>query len=1052
MAGYTRQSVADIIANAIIKAGPVNAEFDQVLAAFNKSTGHKHDNTTGEGAYVPLIADTDALNKAVIDTANNRIGFFSEVSAAAVEQLRIQDGAIVPVTDDDIDLGASGAEFKDLYVDGIGYIDTVQVHENATITGNLTVNGNTTLGNAATDTVTVTADIASPLIPSVDDNYDLGAVGSEWRNLYVDGTANIDSLVADTADIDGGTIDNAIIGGTTSAAGTFTALTATGTSTLSTVDINAGAIDNTTVGATTASTGAFTTLSASSTLNVTGATGIDGDFDINTNKFTVASATGNTAVAGTLDVTGATGVDGNFDVNTNKFTVNATSGNTAVAGTLDVTGAATLSSTLDVTGVVTANAGVVVDNITIDGTEIDLSSGDLTVDVAGDIILDADGGDVTLKDAGTTYANLNNSSGELVIQSGSTPTTAVTFSGANVDFAGTLDVTGNTTLDADLSVGGNTTITGNLTVNGTTTTVATTNTTVSDGLIELGNGTTGTPANDAGIVIERGDSDNAFIGFDESEDKFKVGTGSFTGASTGDLTVTTGTLIANIEGDVTGTVTGDASGLTGMNTTITELNVMDGDTAATATTLADADTVVVNDAGTMKQVALTDFETYFETALDTLSNVTTVGALDAGSITSNFGAIDNGSSNITTTGTVTYGSLSDGTLSVTAFVDEDDMTSDSATLIPTQQSVKAYVDNNTNVTGLTATGAELNAIADVSAITIDTSTAIASDDGIAIFDTSGSAIGYFDVDLLDTYYAGTTKTLTNKTLTSPTVTSPTITGLQLNDSGFTVEGSSADDNETTVTFTNPTADRTITIPDADGQVVIQDTSNGRATISGTAPGVVFEETDSAIEDSQLYRLSDDMYIISDPSNAKGDTKFVIGLSGSYSAFHPEGLYIGSFTTAPSCGLEVATNDAIQIPRGTTAQRPTGENGMLRYNSDLGRVEAYANSSWVDVTGEVTKQTATTTSTTETAVATWAKADYVALEVTVTADDATDRTITKLLIAHDGTTAVATQYGEVNTDTALATYDVDISGTDVRLLATAASATSTSFTVKTVEFE
>ena len=46
------------------------------------------------------------------------------------------------------------------------------------------------------------------------------------------------------------------------------------------------------------------------------------------------------------------------------------------------------------TGVVTtSNAGVVVDNITIDGTEIDLSSGDLTLDVAGDIILDAGGGD-----------------------------------------------------------------------------------------------------------------------------------------------------------------------------------------------------------------------------------------------------------------------------------------------------------------------------------------------------------------------------------------------------------------------------------------------------------------------------------------------------------------------------------------------------------------------------------------------------------------------------------------------------------------------------------
>ena len=47
-------------------------------------------------------------------------------------------------------------------------------------------------------------------------------------------------------------------------------------------------------------------------------------------------------------------------------------------------------------GVVDADAGVTIDNITIDGTEIDLSSGDLTLDVAGDIILDADGGDVKI--------------------------------------------------------------------------------------------------------------------------------------------------------------------------------------------------------------------------------------------------------------------------------------------------------------------------------------------------------------------------------------------------------------------------------------------------------------------------------------------------------------------------------------------------------------------------------------------------------------------------------------------------------------------------------
>ncbi len=66
---------------------------------------------------------------------------------------------------------------------------------------------------------------------------------------------------------------------------------------------------------------------------------------------------------------------------------------------------------------VTANAGVKVDNITIDGTEIDLSSGDLTLDVAGDIILDADGAEVKFQDAGTLIGFVSMENTDLTIQS-----------------------------------------------------------------------------------------------------------------------------------------------------------------------------------------------------------------------------------------------------------------------------------------------------------------------------------------------------------------------------------------------------------------------------------------------------------------------------------------------------------------------------------------------------------------------------------------------------------------------------------------------------------
>ncbi len=95
-----------------------------------------------------------------------------------------------------------------------------------------------------------------------------------------------------------------------------------------------------------------------------------------------------------------------------------------------------------------------------------------------------------------------------------------------------------TYVDALSGVSGNFTIAGDLTVSGTTTSVNTTNTNVTDKLIELGNGTTGSASGDAGLVIERGSDSNVFIGWDESEDKIRFCTTTATGASTGNLTLT----------------------------------------------------------------------------------------------------------------------------------------------------------------------------------------------------------------------------------------------------------------------------------------------------------------------------------------------------------------------------------------------------------------------------------------------------------------------------------------------------------------------------------
>jgi hypothetical protein len=299
----------------------------------------------------------------------------------------------------------------------------------------------------------------------------------------------------------------------------------------------------------------------------------------------------------------------------------------------------------------------------------------ITLDSAGDITLDADGADVVLKDGGTTFGSMTNSSGELVIKSGSTPTTAMTFSGANV------------------------TLEGNLTVSGTTTTVNSTTVNLNDHNIVLDSGnSTSAVVNGAGITIEGGSGDDATFSYNTTGPKFELKLGSShedlqvdqliaasldisgnvdvdgtletDALSINGTTVTSTAAELNILDGVTSTaselnildgvtstatelnlVDGSSAGtianskaviygssgevnattlqiagtsitstaaelniLDGVTSTATELNIMDGNTSASSTTLVDADRVVTNDNGTMKQVALTDVKTYLTSA------------------------------------------------------------------------------------------------------------------------------------------------------------------------------------------------------------------------------------------------------------------------------------------------------------------------------------------------------------------------------------------------------------------------------------------------------
>ena len=153
-------------------------------------------------------------------------------------------------------------------------------------------------------------------------------------------------------------------------------------------------------------------------------------------------------------------------------------------------------------------------------------------------------------------------------------------------------------------------------------------------------------------------------------------------------------------------------------------------------------------------------------------------------------------------------------LSGTAFLDEDNMASDSATKMASQQSIKAYIDAQTTAQDLDIapdSGSAQSIDLDSATLTFSGGTAIAT-----------SASGTTVTMAIDSTVATLTgsQTFTNKTFTSPTINALTFasgtstSGMQIGATGIVFEGATADNYETTLTVTDPTADRVITIPNS----------------------------------------------------------------------------------------------------------------------------------------------------------------------------------------------------------------------------------------------
>jgi hypothetical protein len=276
MAGYTRQST--FTDGDVITAAHSNDEFDQVLAAFNNTSGHAHDGTAAEGPVIGLIGDAGVaapLNKIVVDTTNDQLEFNIDVSGTSTEQFVVKDGVIEPTTDNDIDLGSTTKEFKNLYLDGTATVDGLAM-PTTTVTDIL--DEDTMSSDSATALATqqsIKAYVDAQLTAA-----DLDFQGDTGGALSID-------LDSETLDIAGGTgIDTSGAGNTLTVAIDSTVATLTGSQTLTNKTLTTPVISSI------SNTGTVTLPTSTDTLVGRATT------DTLTNK-TLTSAVLNTGVSGT---------------------------------------------------------------------------------------------------------------------------------------------------------------------------------------------------------------------------------------------------------------------------------------------------------------------------------------------------------------------------------------------------------------------------------------------------------------------------------------------------------------------------------------------------------------------------------------------------------------------------------------------------------------------------------------------------------------------------------------------------------------------------------
>ena len=470
-ATYTRQST--YVDGDTIQASDTNDEFDQLLAAFASSTGHTHDGTTAEGGPVTKLLGTAITIGDASSGTDIAVTFDGETN----------DGVLTWMDDEDY--------FK--FCDDVLIVDDEKLYFGTGQDAYLEYDedGNDTL---VFGLPTAGGQILDDKYLYFGTNLDVGVGYDENGDDSLEFLANVEGAgLVFTYKADQGD-DNADIWKQTFAdAGTITwqnktsgsfvtkltldtggNVTVAGDLTVSGDDITMGT--NTDTAIMVADGTNFNPVVPSGDIGLTNAgvfsiaSGVIVNADVNSSAAIADSklatiSTADKVSAAAVQVDGATDGTSITIADTDKFIiddagttkyVNASQLNSYIAS--EANAADDISTGDAASSFQTSSGNVTIDSqagtTTVDGhtgvTVQSTNSGDILLDSVADVVLDAAGNDITLKAAGTTFGSLTNSSGELLIKSGSTPTTAITFAGANATAAGNVTVSGNLTVTGSL--------------------------------------------------------------------------------------------------------------------------------------------------------------------------------------------------------------------------------------------------------------------------------------------------------------------------------------------------------------------------------------------------------------------------------------------------------------------------------------------------------------------------------------------------------------------------------------------------------------------------